>query len=42
MFGGIALGENGFFLGELADSSAETGGIEEALHIEGAVLRFRS
>jgi hypothetical protein len=42
VFGGIALGEYGFFFGEFADSSAEPGGIEEALHIEGAVLRFRS
>jgi hypothetical protein len=42
VFSGIALDENGFFLGELADFSAETGGIEEALHIKAADLRFRS
>jgi hypothetical protein len=42
VFSGITLGEDGFFFGELADPSAETGGVEEALHIEDAVLRFRS
>lgn len=34
--GGIALGEDGFFFAELADFSAEAGGIEEALDVEGS------
>jgi len=42
VFSGIALGEDGFFFGELANSSAEAGGIEETLHIEDAAFRFRS
>lgn len=38
VLGGIALGEDGFFFAELADFSAEAGGIEESLDVEGAAV----